>query len=249
MNLILFDPTELSDRGTLTVEGGRALHIRNVLKASPGQRIQIGLLNGPRGVGTVASVEGRAVELDCAFEAIAPPVPAVDLMLALPRPKVMKRLWAQLAAIGVGRIHLVNAARVERHYFDTHVLTEGCYRPLLIEGLQQSRDTRMPVVSVHRRLKVFVEDELKESAGGIVRLLAHPDAGATVRSAVRASHRERCLLAVGPEGGWTEFERDLLEAHGFQLVSMQPRTLRSDTACIALLTLVHETLAEKVSGC
>ena len=50
---------------------------------------------------------------------------------------------------------------------------------------------------------------------------------------------ERVLLAVGPEGGWNEFELRLLAAHGFQSVGMGPRTLRSDTACIALLTLAH----------
>src|SRR5688500_19330680 len=98
--------------------------------------------------------------LHCAFEAAPAPRPPVDLLLALPRPKVMRRLWAQLAALGVGRILLTNAARVERNYFDTHVLTSDCYRPLLVEGLQQARDTRLPVVSIHRQLKILVEDHL-----------------------------------------------------------------------------------------
>src|SRR5205823_10500285 len=102
-------------------------------------------------------VADGAVEPHCAFDATVPPRPPIDLLLALPRPKVMRRLWAQLAALGVGQIMLTNAERVERNYFDTHVLKPECYRPLLVEGLQQARDTRLPNVSIHRQFKVLVE--------------------------------------------------------------------------------------------
>ena len=50
------------------------------------------------------------------------------------------------------------------------------------------------------------------------------------------------LLALGPEGGWSDYERDLFERHGFVGVGLGPRILRSDTAVIALLALVHEAL-------
>jgi 16S rRNA U1498 N3-methylase RsmE len=57
-------------------------------------------------------------DVRCVFESVTPPRPRVDVLLALPRPKVMRRLWAQLAALGVAQIILTNAERVERHYFD-----------------------------------------------------------------------------------------------------------------------------------
>ena len=125
-----------------------------------GQTIRIGIVDGPLGTGTVTGIAGGAVDLQCVFDDTVPPRPRVDLLLALPRPKVMRRLWAQLAAIGVGRIILTNAGRVERHYFDTHVLTQDTYRPLLIEGLQQARDTRLPEVSIHRQFRILIEDDL-----------------------------------------------------------------------------------------
>jgi 16S rRNA (uracil1498-N3)-methyltransferase len=153
-------------------------------------------------------------------------------------------LWAQIAALGVGQIVLTNAERVERNYFDTHVLSPACYRPLLIEGLQQARDTRLPKVTVHRQFRVLVEDHLDGLAGHSCRIVADPRAGAApFDAAVRAGSGERLLLAVGPEGGWNAFELALLESHGFTRVAMGPRTLRSDTACIALLTLAHRVLA------
>ena len=236
MNLILIEPHEL--RGdAVTLEDGRAAHALGVLKVGPGDRVRVGLIDGPVGTATVADIGAGRITLRCALDEGVPSIPRVDLLLAVPRPKVLRRLWAQLAALGVGRILLTNAARVERNYFDTHVLTEACYRPLLIEGLQQARDTRLPRVSVHRQFKVLVEDYLDGLAGEAVRIVAHPGARTTL-SALAAGDR-RVLLAVGPEGGWNEFELGLLQAHGFQPAGMGPRTLRVDTACIALMGMLN----------
>jgi 16S rRNA (uracil1498-N3)-methyltransferase len=179
--------------------------------------------------------------LQCMFHNVPPP-PRVDLLLALPRPKVLRRLWAQLAALGVGRVILTNAARVERNYFDTHVLTPACYRPLLIEGLQQARDTHLPQVTIHRQFRVLVEDELDGMVGDATRVVADPSGAAAVGKVVASG--ARVLLAVGPEGGWNTFELSLLEAHGFGRVSMGDRTLRTDTACIALLALVNHRICD-----
>jgi RsmE family RNA methyltransferase len=155
-------------------------------------------------------------------------------------------LWAQLAALGVGQIMLTNAERVERNYFDTHVITEACYRPLLIEGLQQARDTWLPTVSVHKQFKVLIEDDLASLFPGSRRLVAHPGCGNRDAGVTTARQDERVLLAVGPEGGWNAFELQLLSAHGFQAFDMGGRTLRTDTACIALLTLIHADLRRQI---
>jgi RsmE family RNA methyltransferase len=242
VNLLLLEAGEA--RNEVTLDGVRGRHLRHVLHVEPGQQVRVGVIDGPRGTATVESIEGEKVTLHCAFEADPPPVPAVDLLLALPRPKVMRRLWAQIAAMGVGQIILTNAERVERNYFDTHVLTPDCYRPLLVEGLQQARDTRLPRVSIHRQFKVLVEDELDRLFPAGLRLVADPAASTSAASVGRVRTGERVLLAVGPEGGWNAFETSLLTARGFTPVSMGPRTLRTDTACIALLALVHSRTAD-----
>jgi 16S rRNA (uracil1498-N3)-methyltransferase len=242
VNLLLLEAGEA--RNEVTLDGVRGRHLRHVLHVEPGQQVRVGVIDGPRGTATVESIEGEKVTLHCAFEADPPPVPAVDLLLALPRPKVMRRLWAQIAAMGVGQIILTNAERVERNYFDTHVLTPDCYRPLLVEGLQQARDTRLPRVSIHRQFKVLVEDELDRLFPAGLRLVADPAASTSAASVGRVRTGERVLLAVGPEGGWNAFETSLLTARGFTPVSMGPRTLRTDTACIALLALVHSRSAD-----
>ncbi len=242
MNLVLVEPGELDPSGDVTLEDPRAAHLLCVLRVAAGSTVRVGLLDGPVGSATVTAVAAWRVVLRCHFDGAVPPPPRLDLLLALPRPKVMRRLWAQIAALGVGRIILTNAARVERNYFDTHVLAPACYRPLLVEGLQQARDTRLPVVSIHRQFRPLIEDHVAAHYGDAVRLTADPAGPARIAPAVAGCGDRRVLLAVGPEGGWTAFERSLLERHGFDTIGMGPRTLRVDTACIALLSLVHNAL-------
>ena len=246
MNLILLEERDVTEGSSVTLDDSRAAHLLNVLRVTPGQTVRVGLLDGPFGTGTVDHVGDGRVTLRCVFDAQAPSRPRVDVLLALPRPKVLRRLWAQLSALGVGQIILTNAERVERHYFDTHVLTEATYRPLLIEGLQQARDTRLPLVSIHRQFKILIEDHLDTLCPSGVRLVADPSGTASIPSALDGCH-ERVILAIGPEGGWNAFELRLLGTHGFTPVSLGPRTLRTDTSCVALLSLVHESLRGQVS--
>jgi RsmE family RNA methyltransferase len=248
MNMILVYPHEPDSAGCVRLDGERARHIRNVLRATVGKTLKIGRLNGPKGVGTVEALDDQTVVLRCEFNEILPLRPPVDLLLALPRPKVMKRLWAQLAALGVGRILLTNAEKVERYYFDSHVLEPDVYNELLIEGLQQAGDTLLPEVRVIRQLKPFLEDGLDTvfpRSGK--RVLADPSGAQTIfhgleNSAAIVPEAGRILLAVGPEGGWTPYELALFSAHGFQMFNAGSRILRTDTACVALLALTHQTL-------
>lgn len=242
MNLVLLEAGELDGSGAVTLAGGRATHLLDVLRVSPGQSVRVGVLDGPAGVATVTAIADRTVSMQCRFaDGVAEP-PPVDLLLALPRPKVLRRLWAQLAALGAGRIILTNAARVERPYFDTHVIEPAGYRPLLIEGLQQARDTRLPEVSIHRQFRILIEDHLETLSPGAVRIVADPAATTSIREGLTGRSGRRVLMAVGPEGGWNDFELTLLERQGFQRVGMGPRTLRVDTACLALLAIVHDAL-------
>lgn len=237
MNLILLQRGEVAADGRARVSDDRAVHIRNVLRAQPGDTLRVGLVGGPLGEATVETIGDQGVDLTCTLDSTIPTRPGIDLLLALPRPKVMKRLWSQLAALGVGRVILSNAARVERNYFDTHVLHPDVYTPLLLEGLQQARDTLLPHVTIHRRFRPLVEDELAQLSDANTRLVAQPGAP----GGAPATAAGRILLAVGPEGGWVPFEIDLLQRNGFRPFGLGPRILRADTACIAAIAALRAT--------
>jgi len=246
MNMILLKPGEVDASGRCVLSDHRAKHIRSVLKAETGKSLRIGLLNGPLGSGLVDQSGSDGIILKCDFDDEPPPEPRIDLLLAMPRPKVMKRLWAQLSALGVGRIVLLRADRVERYYFDSHVLDPEFYTGLLMEGLQQARCTHLPEVLVRPLFKPFVEDELDQMFSGHLKLLADPS-GQQGLGALTGSIRitDRVLLAIGPEGGWSPYELNLLADHGFELVGMGKRILRTDTATIGLISMLAEYLLQR----
>ncbi len=233
MNRILFEPGELGADGCVTFGGVRAEHVLTVLHGEVGQTLKTGVVDGPIGTGVIERIDGETVTVRCAHDREAPK-PWIDLVLAPPRPRAMKRLLPQLASMGVGRIVLVGAAKVEKAFWGAQLLKEEVYRPLLVDGLMQAGTTALPTIQIERAFGRWLEGgRFEEQFGGQKdRIVAHPDALATNRGPLVAG---RPVLAIGPEGGWTDDEVTRLEAHGFRRMSLGPRILRTDTAAIALL--------------
>ena len=273
MNRILFEKDEIVN-GVATFGGERAEHVMNVLHGEVGQVLKTGEVNGPIGTSEITAVKGEAassplgengysITVRCTHmqESLAP---WVDLILAPPRPRVMKRLLPQLAMMGVGRIFLVGAKKVEKDFWGATLLKPENYRPLLIDGLMQAGTSILPTLEMRRNFRKFVKEELDALWPSAKRIVAHPygagedlrretedlrgletgDGRRCLRSFVSGpsghssfvlSPFPRLLLAVGPEGGWTDEEVALLEEHGFARYSLGSRILRTDTATIALL--------------
>ncbi len=238
MNWLLLEPSDISPDGPVVLRGDQARHVRKVLHAAPGQRLRLGIVDGPLGIGEVLGTDpDGTIRLRAEWNPAPPPRPRIDLLLAMPRPKVMRRLWPVLASLGVGRIFIANAWKVERGYFDTPALDPTTIRAGLLEGLRQAGDTLLPEVSIHRRLRPLVEDVLPTLPAYSSRWIAHPDAASTSLASLPSFGRT--LLAIGPEGGWIPDEVDLFRRHGFAPLSLGPRILRTDTACAVLLGLLQ----------
>jgi RsmE family RNA methyltransferase len=225
MNLLLLTPDEVRADGTAQVGGRRARHVAEVLRAGPGDTVRAGVLGGKLGTARLLSLEGEEVVLALTFAEEPPPRPGVDLLLALPRPKALRRILAAVASLGVDRLVLLNAARVEKSYFDAQVLAPERTRKHLIDGLEQARDTILPEVHLAPRFRPFVEDTLDGLLGPGQRWLLHPGPDTPPLHPPGG----RITLAVGPEGGWVPFERELLAARGFQPLSLGIRSLRTET--------------------
>ena len=250
MNRILFEPGEIRD-GRATFSDARAEHVLNVLHGAEGQTLKTGVLDGPVGTSVIERIEGRAVTVRCTHETPSRP-PWLDLILAPPRPRAMKRLLPQLASLGVRRIVLVGAEKVEKAFWGAQLLKEEIFRPLLIDGLQQAGTTNVPTIHIAKNFKRFIDFQFNSDFGGQSPLIvAHPSPlrgqSPTLRGQTPViggqSPNVRGLspvLAVGPEGGWTDAEVVLLEEKGFTRMSLGPRILRTDTALIALISRLME---------
>ena len=237
MNRILFEPDEIVD-GVATVGGVRAEHILGVLHGEVGQPLKTGVIGGLVGTSEIAAVsapgERPRVSVRVCHDTPAP-APWIDLVLAPPRPRVMKRLLPQLATMGVGRIFLVGAKKVEKDFWGATLLKPENYRPLLIDGLMQAGTSILPMLETRRNFRKFVKEELDGLWPESMRIVAHPYGDAPASSSSLFPLPSSLLLAIGPEGGWTDEEVALLEEHGFSRYSLGSRILRTDTATIALL--------------
>jgi RsmE family RNA methyltransferase len=228
VNLLLLEPAETRGDEPVRITGRRLDHVRDVLAPSAGDELRVGVVGGRLGTARVAAVSEHELVLDPPALTDAPPPRAgIDLLLAVPRPKALARLLPAIAALGIDRLVLVNAARVEKSYFTADVLEPASIAALLRLGLEQARDTTAPEVLVRPRFRPFVEDECDTLLAGVeVRLLAHPPTSDPCPARGGAA---RIALAVGPEGGWVPFEVELLAARGFRPVSLGPRVLRVET--------------------
>jgi RsmE family RNA methyltransferase len=227
VNLLLLAPNEIVNDATALLTGRRHEHARAVLRVRAGETLRVGVRGGKCGTGEVVSEGPEGLRLKLTLDREPPPRSGVSLVLAIPRPKALRRVIPAVASLGVERVVLINAARVEKSYFDSSVLAPTCLDGLVDLGLEQALDTRPPVIEVRDRFRPFVEDELDAWAGASVRLVPHPSAPAPLAS-VEADRS--VVLAIGPDGGWVPFEVDLLERCGFVPVSLGPRVLRVEVA-------------------
>ena len=232
MNRILFEKSEIVD-GVAAFGGERAEHVMNVLHGEVGQVLKTGEIDGKIGTSEIIGVGDQiTVKVNHAEESLRP---WIDLILAPPRPRVMKRLLPQLATMGVGRIVLVGAKKVEKDFWGATLLKEENYRPLLIDGLQQGGTSILPRIECWKSFNRFLREGLS-SLPTTDRIVAHPYVTGKASLAGRSAYNEvRPVLAIGPEGGWTDDEVDALVANGFRGYSLGSRILRTDTATIALL--------------
>jgi len=231
MNLVLLFADDFIDTRRARLTGRRAQHIRTVHHAKVGDTLRVGLLSDQLGTGAVTHLTDTAVELEVRLDQSPPPPLPLTLLLALPRPKSLKRIVQAVTAMGVKRVILMNTWRVEKSFWDSPALAESALRAQMILGLEQARDTVLPTISLRRRFKPFVEDEVPELSAGTLALAAHPFADDECPRAVEQS----VTLAVGPEGGFIPYEVELFRQHGFRPVSLGPRSLRVEHAVPALL--------------
>lgn len=232
MNLLLLEADELNG-GEVLLTGRRSEHLLRVLRAGPGDTVRVGVIDGPVGTGTVLEAASSMVRLAVRLERQPEAGPQIELILALPRPIMLQRILKQATVLGVRRFHLIRSRRVEKSFFHSPVLAADKLRVLLIEGLEQAMDTRLPEVAIHGQFKPFVEDVLPGLAGQ--GLIAHPGAAGSLAALPNTALSGPVLLAVGPEGGWSDHELDRFVQSGFHPFSMGHRILHVDTAVVSLL--------------
>jgi RsmE family RNA methyltransferase len=231
VNLLLLEDGDLIAADRALLSGRRLKHLHEVHRAAVGDSLRVGRLDGLMGTGQLLRLDANEAELSITLDQSAPAKLPLTLLLALPRPKMLRRILQTISAMGVPRVVLLNSYRVEKSFWQTPFLEPAALREQLILGLEQARDTVLPEIIIEKRFKPFVEDRLPALAAGSLGLIGHPGAYPACPRAVE----QAVTLAIGPEGGWIPYEVEILHKAGLQPVQLGERILRVETAVTALL--------------
>ncbi|MCG8313390.1 MAG: 16S rRNA (uracil(1498)-N(3))-methyltransferase [Pseudomonadales bacterium] len=235
MNLILIQPSEWPTSqlsGELTIKDHRFDYIKSVHQPQPGDFLRVGLVQGKIGTAEVLELHQSAIKLSIKLERNPPAASPATLILALPRPKVLRRTLQMATTLGVKEIYLINSYRVEKSFWQSPFLSEDSIHQQLLLGLEQAQDTDLPKVHLKKRFKPFVEDELSSIVTNKDALVAHPkDTDTPFPNQITAP----TCIAIGPEGGFIPYEIELLQSIGFRAKYLGPRILKVETAVAVTL--------------
>lgn len=232
MNRILFE--KKAGSYILDPRDKRFEHVRGVLRMGIGDSFDVGCINGPTGRATVRALHADALEIDIAWGEEPPRPPAVHLIVGMCRPATARKILATAPTLGVRELSFVPGTRSDPAYAKSGLWTSGEWRARLIEGVEQAFDTWLP--------ELHLPDSLAAGLTGIpdgaVKLALDVYEGSRPLGASPIEPGRPVCLAIGPERGWAKPDRELLRAHGFELISMGTRVMRVETAVTAGLALV-----------
>ena len=230
MNLVVLFEDDFITDGRVRLTGRRLDHVRAIHKASAGDELAVGVLNGQMGRGSVERIDDNGLEMSVTLDQDPPAPLNLTLVIAVPRPKVLNRVIAAATSLGVKRMYLINAWRVEKSYWKSPRMSDENLLLQRVLGLEQARDTVLPSIETRRLFRPFVEEELPAIIAGSRAIVAHPYAASPVSRVTGP-----VTLAIGPEGGFIDAEIASLTTIGFEAVSLGPRVLRVETAVAALV--------------
>ncbi|MBU2709598.1 16S rRNA (uracil(1498)-N(3))-methyltransferase [Zooshikella harenae] len=231
MNLILLFKEDFISVSHVRISDQRHWHIQHILTKQIGDKVTVGLLGGDIGQAIITEINEHGIELEVELTSPPPAPLPLTLLLGLPRPKMLKRILYSVTTLGIKKIILINSYRVEKSYWQSPWLQPEKMAPFLHAGLEQARDTHQPEVILARRFKPFIEDELPALCAGNQCYVAHPMAISTPPTNLTTPS----IVAVGPEGGFIEYEVEMLAERGFEPVRLGERILRVETAIPTLV--------------
>ena len=242
MNCILLPAANFQHDTAHINDLAQIAHVNKVLNAKVGDMLKIGQLGGKLGSSIIKDIAPDSIELGEIKLTINPP-PKLNLtvVLALPRPKVLRRLIMDMTALGVNDIILINSYRTQKSYWQSPMLAR--LDEFVLEGLQQGVDTVAPRISLQKRFKPFVEDELASLITNRA-IVAHPYSALSFAQYVqqplakpKSAHESTLpsMVFIGAEGGWIDYEIELLAEQGCTPVNIGPRILRTEAAVNVIL--------------
>lgn len=220
--------------GSAELRGEDARHLTRVLRVEPAQRFEI-TDQQSAWLAEVVEARGDRVVFRVIEQVDAPAMPVrITLCAALVKFDRFEWMVEKATELGVEAIQPVEAARTERGLFEASRKRAERWQRIAREASQQSRRLRAPSILPAARwqaalgeaagLRYFLEESTAPPLLGTL-----PDERPPLA---------QVALLVGPEGGWTDPEREAAAAAGWQPASLGPQVLRAETAAVAAIAIV-----------
>jgi 16S rRNA (uracil1498-N3)-methyltransferase len=219
---------------TATLTGDQANHLYRVLRAEPGMEFDV-LAGGFVWRSVITSAQESAVEFQFLEELTESNVLSLTVLLSIFKFDRMEWAIEKLTELGVARIEPVFARRSEKHLVQAAEKRVERWRKIGVEAAKQSRRSALPTIADPRPLA----EAVKSADAQTLRLvLAETETEqALLRILQTRTSGERLVLAIGPEGGWTQEEGALFQESEWTPVTLGPTILRAETAAIAAVSI------------
>jgi 16S rRNA (uracil1498-N3)-methyltransferase len=222
------------NRASLT--GKHAEHLTRVLRARLGQEFDIVTGENVRR-GRVVLIDSGRVELELGEEIPAAAILQLTLVLSIFKFDRMEWAIEKCTELGVSRIVPAIARRTEAHLATSAAKRCDRWQRIARQASEQSRRTSPPEISPPMKLK-----EAVALPGSTRIVLAESEQDLLLKDALQADAAGGVVLAFGPEGGWTEAERELFRRANWTEASLGDTILRAETAAIAAVAVVMAEL-------
>jgi 16S rRNA (uracil1498-N3)-methyltransferase len=236
LNIILFQPEEVEH--PLPRSDARAWHILNVLRLQLEGIFDAGVVNGPRGKGTLKMTSEDFLTLSFSWGKTPPPLCPIHLLIGLPRPQTARDILRDATTLGVAEIHFIRCDRNEPSYSSSSLWKSDEWRKCVINGAAQAFCTRLPEIIHHDTLAAAI---YRVSQNASLVALDNYEASISLVD-FSPANSVSVVIALGSERGWSSKERLALNNAGFTIAHLGPRVLRTETACIAAVSLIKAKL-------
>jgi RsmE family RNA methyltransferase len=225
VNLVLINQDE-STQG-ISVEDPRVIHLTQTVGMQVNKTFFVGIKNGLRGLATVKEIGQRlifTVEWEKEKQSKLP----LELLVGLPRPQTAKKILYEAACLGINKVIFFVSEKGDPGYLSSSLWKNNEWEDFLLRGAEQACSCLIPEV-VH-------VSSIEEGIG-----LLHPQSWRVAldpyvaQEALKTNTKKisQGTLAIGPERGWSDSERSVLKANGFNFYHLGDRILRVETACTA----------------
>ena len=230
MNICLFSKEEISK--PLSARDERAQHIIKVLHKKAGDTFTAGIIGGESGLAQIRAIDDNGISFDFTPAGDGKPLTKLDMIIGFPRPIQLKRLLRDIAALGVGRVHLTGTDLGEKSYMQSTLVEKGAAYKMLLDGTVQAGSTHVPELFLYKSLDECLDavEENARAGGESLCRLALDNVNPSSRLADAVKGDGRIVGAIGSERGWTDRERRLLESKGYIRCGMGERIMRTETA-------------------